>query len=182
MKLVSRLVLFATVAAGFTFVSADSAEAQLFKRLFNRCCCNAEEPEPEPEACPCEAPEPCPAPEPEPIPCCAPAPEPMPCCAPEPIPMPCCEPAPAPEPVPMPCCEPAPAPAPCCGTAMLPTLGPGETLIAVYPLSAPVIGSQFTSPVFENAPTMIVEAPAAPPATEVAISAIAEASEELAIR
>ena len=61
MKLVPRVVLFAAAAAVFSFVSAENADAQIFKRLFGGCgdgytqrgcfCAKAEEeaaPEPEP--------------------------------------------------------------------------------------------------------------------------------------
>lgn len=93
MKLVSKVVLFAAVAAIFSFVSAEKADAQILRRVFGSCgdgytlrggfcvvdrsAAAAEE----------EA-----APEPEPAMCCEPAPAP----APEPLPMPCCTPAQAP--------------------------------------------------------------------------------------
>ena len=100
MKLVSKVVLFAAVAAIFSFVSAEKADAQILRRVFGSCgdgytlrggfcvvdrsAAAAEE-----EAAPAEEEA---APEPEPAMCCEPAPAP----APEPLPMPCCTPAQAP--------------------------------------------------------------------------------------
>ena len=197
MKLVSKVALFAALAAVFSFVSAEKADAQILKRIFGGCgdgysqrgiFCrpSAEEAAPEAEAAPepepapmmcCEAaPAPEPAPEPAPMMCCEPAP------APEPAPMPCCAPAPAPEPAPIPCCEPAPpVESPCCASALAPpTVGPGETLIAVYPLSFPAADVETVSPVIEGyevkSPEVIatIEAPLTEvpvnttPATEVA--------------
>ena len=163
MKLFFRMNLFTLVAAGFFFVSAENADAQLFGGGLFKCrksaCCEPE-PEPEPVCCPEPAPEPvcCPEPAPEPVCCPEPAPAPEPVCCPEPEPAPepvCCpEPAPAPEPV---CC---PEPAPCCCGAMeaaaaepapvaqepspygAPELAEGEVLISISPIEVPTDASQ----------------------------------------
>ena len=143
MKLFSRISLFTLVVAGFFFVSADNADAQLFSRLFkgrqSACCEPAPEPEP---VC-------CPEPEPEPVCCPEPEPEPEPVCCPEPAPEPVCCPEPAPEPAPCGCAdatEPVAAESVAATEAPspygAPELAEGEVLISVSPIEVPTDAAQ----------------------------------------